>query len=422
MKEQINETMELVNTLDETRTKFTDKFSQEIFDVTYAYGKESIDDCHSRVARDLASVEKEELRDEWTKNFEWLLKDFKFVPGGRILSNAGTGLKGTSYINCFVSGFQGENQDSMLSILDELRRQAMILKSEGGYGINIDVLRPRGGFIEGIGNESPGAVKMLDMWDTQSAVITSGSGRKSNKSKAKIKIRKGAQMVTMSCWHPDIEEYITAKQTPGKLTKFNMSVLITDELMEAVKTNSKWDLEFPDLDWNKEIYNKEWQGDLKEWKSKGYPVVVYKTFANANELWDVIMTSTYNRNEPGVLFIDTINKLNNLYYCEKIRATNPCFTKDTIVSTPNGDFTVEEILANKELYKEIYSYNTITKEVEVDTITDVFLTKENANIIELELEDGGKIKLTPDHRVFTENRGWVEAAQLTIDDVLIKIS
>lgn len=200
MKEQINETMELVNTPIETRTKFTDKFSQEIFDVTYAYGKENIDDCHSRVARDLASVEKEELRDEWTKNFEWLLKDFKFVPGGRILSNAGTGLKGTSYINCFVSGFQGENQDSMLSILDELRRQAMILKSEGGYGINIDVLRPRGGFIDGIGNESPGAVKMLDMWDTQSAVITSGSGRKSNKSKAKIKIRKGAQMVTMSCF------------------------------------------------------------------------------------------------------------------------------------------------------------------------------------------------------------------------------
>lgn len=227
---------------------------------------------------------------------------------------------------------------------------------------------------------------------------------------------------TSNCWHPDIEEYITAKQTPGKLTKFNMSVLITDELMEAVKTNSKWDLEFPDLDWNKEIYNKEWQGDLKEWKGKGYPVVVYKTFNNANELWDVIMTSTYNRNEPGVLFIDTINKLNNLYYCEKIRATNPCFTKDTIVSTPSGDFTVEKMLSNKDKHKEIYSYNTITKEVEIDVITDIFLTKENANIIELELENGEKIKLTPDHRVFTENRGWVEAAQLTTEDILLEIS
>ena len=131
-----------------------------------------------------------------------MLEDFKFVPGGRILSNAGLGLKGTSLINCFVGGFSGEDQDSMEGIMHALRDQALILKSEGGYGFCADVMRPRGGYISGIANESPGAVKMLDMWDTQSTVITAGSGKKSKK--GKVKIRKGAQMVTMSVWHPDI--------------------------------------------------------------------------------------------------------------------------------------------------------------------------------------------------------------------------
>jgi ribonucleoside-diphosphate reductase alpha chain len=165
---------------------------------------------------------------------------------------------------------------------------------------------------------------MLDMWDTQSAVITAGSGRKTKKETGKTKIRKGAQMVTMSVWHPDIEEFITSKQTPGRLTKFNMSILVTDDFMEAVENNQPWNLEFPDFDSVKDVYKKEWDGNIKAWKAKGYPVEVYKTFENANELWELIMQSTYNRNEPGILFVDTMNKLNNLYYCEYISATNPC--------------------------------------------------------------------------------------------------
>jgi ribonucleoside-diphosphate reductase alpha chain len=216
-------------------TKFVDEFSKEIYEQTYRYGLEDINSTFYRIAKDLASVEKDP--DYWTNKFQYLLEDFKFVPGGRIISNAGTGLSGTTYINCFVDGFIGEDQDSMSGIFDALRRQGLILKSEGGYGFCADVMRPRGAFIQGIGNESPGAVRMLDMWDTQSAVITEGSGKKSKKEKSKQKIRKGAQMVTMSCWHPDIEEFITAKQTSGRLTKFNMSVLITDDFMEAVDNN-----------------------------------------------------------------------------------------------------------------------------------------------------------------------------------------
>ena len=179
-------------------TQFVDDFSKEIYEQTYRYGTEDINQTQLRVAKDLASIEKDP--DYWTQQFLWALEDFKFSPGGRITSNAGTGLKGTTYINCFVDGFMGEDQDSMEGILDTLRRQALILKSEGGYGFCADVMRPRGSFINGIGNESPGSVRMLDMWDTQSGVITEGSGNKTKNEKGKVKIRKGAQMVTMSCF------------------------------------------------------------------------------------------------------------------------------------------------------------------------------------------------------------------------------
>lgn len=311
--------------LQKRNTQFTDSFSEEIFNATYKFaGENDINDRHLAVAKDIASVEKAEIQDLWTSRFLDILEDFKFVPGGRITSNAGTGLKGTTYINCFVSGFRGENQDSMESIMDELKRQALILKSEGGYGFCADVMRPRGAYVEGIGGDSPGAVKLLEMWDTQSAVITAGSGIKKQETKGKKKIRKGAQMVTMSVYHPDIEEFITAKQTPGRLTKFNMSVLVSDDFMTAVQNNSAWNLEFPDYELAKEEYKKFWDGDIQNWKSKKLPVRIYKTFENANMLWDLIMKSTYNRNEPGILFVDTINKLNNLYYVEHINATNPC--------------------------------------------------------------------------------------------------
>lgn len=299
---------------------FIDEFSKEIYEQTYKFNDETVGETFERMSKSLASVETD--YDYWVDKFTDLFDDFKFIPGGRIISNAGTGLKGTTFINCFVDGFTGHDQDSMEGILEALKRQALILKSEGGYGFCADTMRPRGSYVSGIGNESPGAVQMLDMWDTQSAVITAGSGRKSKKGKQKI--RKGAQMVTMSCWHPDIEEFIKSKQTPGRLTKFNMSVLVSDEFMDAVENNKSWSLEFPDHDKYPTEYVNEWDGNLKAWKEKGYTTTIFKTYENANELWDLMMTSTYNRNEPGILFYDTINKLNNLYYNEHITATNPC--------------------------------------------------------------------------------------------------
>lgn len=402
-------------------TKFVDAFSEEIYNQTYRYGEENINETHYRVAKDLAIVEKDS--EYWTNKFLYALEDFKFVPGGRITSNAGTGLKGTTYINCFVDGFIGTNQDSMLGILSALQRQALILKSEGGYGFCADTMRPCGAYVNGIGSESPGAVRMLDMWDTQSAVITAGSGTKTKNKKGKQKIRKGAQMVTMSVWHPDIEEYITSKQTPGRLTKFNMSLLVSDDFMDAVKNHKPWDLIFPDYEKNIEAYDNEWDGNIQKWINSGYATVVYKTFEDANELWDLIMKSTYNRNEPGILFSDTMNKMNNLYYCEHISATNPCVIGETLVTTNKGKIRIDELVKRYQKGEKfkVQSYNIETNELEYKDVELAIKTKDNAEVIKLTLENNETITLTPDHKVFTENRGWIEASNLTEDDILLMI-
>jgi len=402
-------------------TQFTNEFSKEVWEQTYKfYTDEDINDSHMRVASDLALAEKEENRDYWTEKFLDVLENFQFVPGGRILSNAGTQLTGTTMINCFCSGFSGEKQDSINSIIDEVRRQALILKSEGGYGFCVDVLRPRGAFIHAIANESPGTVKFLDIWDVMSGVITSGSGKKKSNIKGKDKIRKGAMMVTESCWHPDIEEFITAKQTPGKLTKFNMSVLATDEFMDAVINHLPWRLEFPDYEFlfregRKMEYNQLWDGDLKGWKEKGLPVKIYKEFKDANELWDLIMKSAYNRNEPGILFVDTINRLNNLHYLEHISTTNPCIPGDSLVATDQGLLPFQNLVRKWEAQNVIQCLtNDITSgqswSVHSSNIVKVHRSG-TREVLRVHLSNGMIFEATPDHKVWT-TEGYVPTQDL----------
>lgn len=252
--------------------------------------------------------------------------------------------------NCYVGPRGGYDIDSLDGILTSLRNQAQTLKSEGGWGENFSYIRPRGSFIHGIGVETPGAIKYMEMFDKSSEIITSGSGKKSTNKQAKGKIRKGAMMGVMDVWHPDILEFVTAKQQPGRLTKFNISVNCTDEFMNRVliiteleaelaeaKTRGqevterlvqaeidlldKWDLVFPVTTFEK--YKAEWNGDINLWRMKGYPVNVVNT-TSVKSLWNLIMESTYNRAEPGVLFLDRANKFGPLNYAETIFATNPC--------------------------------------------------------------------------------------------------
>lgn len=304
---------------------FQDGFSQEIWESTYKdHNDTCLSDTFRRVAKDIASAETTpEKQAEWEEKFYDMLSDFKGVSGGRIMSNAGTEWKNTSYMNCFVGPLPNQDLDSINSIFKVLTDQANTLKSEGGWGMDFSFIRPRGSFIGGVGVESPGSVKFMELFDKSSEIVTAGSGKKSTNKKAKGKIRKGAMMATLSVSHPDIVEFITAKQTQGRLSKFNMSVDCSDEFMGLVSKGDKeatWNLEFPDTTYEK--YKAEWNGNLRQWKANGYPVTLYDT-VKVQWLWDLIMQSTYNRAEPGVLFLDRANFFNPLSYGETILSTNP---------------------------------------------------------------------------------------------------
>ncbi len=318
--------------------KFLDDFSKEVWETTFKDHKDNnLDDTLRRVARTVASAEKESEKELWEERFYKILSNFKFTVGGRVYSNAGTEWKGTTWHNCFVGPKPKYDQDSIEGIFNILYTQAKTLKSEGGWGMNFSFIRPRGSFINGIGVESPGSIKYMELFDKSSDIITAGSGKKSTNKKTKGKIRKGAMMGMLFCWHPDIEEFITAKLQEGRLSKFNISVACTDEFMDKLvkidKLKSegkdipeeldKWDLVFPDT--KHEKYKEEWNGNIYKWQVKGYPVNVWKT-VKITDLWDKIMTSTYTRNDPGIFFVDRANYTHCWNYGEnsEIQATNPC--------------------------------------------------------------------------------------------------
>ena len=327
------------------KTQFDNLFSEEIWRDNYKdINDNDITDTIYRIASTMASKEKN--KDYWTEQFFQLLSDFKMTPGGRIISNAGTQWQGTTMFNCYVGTKPDFDQDSIDGIYATLIAQAKTLKSEGGWGMNFSFIRPRGSFIKGIGAESPGAVKFMELFDKSSEIITMGAGKKKKTKQGKEKIRKGAQMGSLDCWHPDIEEFVTAKLTPGRLTKFNISVncvndfmdkIITVEKLKADGANQeeidiadKWDLAFPDTE--NSNFKAEWDGNLALWKEKGYPIIVYKT-VSATELFDMIVNSTYTRNDPGVQFMYLANKTHLWNYGGSksiIKATNPCGEQNLI--------------------------------------------------------------------------------------------
>lgn len=266
--------------------------------------------------------------------------------------------------NCFVGPRENYDIDSLNGILAHLKSQANTLKSEGGWGENFSYIRPRGSFIAGIGVETPGAVKYMELFDKASDIITSGAGKKSTNPKAKGKIRKGAMMGVLDVWHPDIIEFITAKQQPGRLSKFNISVNCSDEFMSRViklkdldKASTEyaeldnWKLIFPDT--AHEEYAKEWDGNIKNWVNKGFPVVVHQE-TSVTMLWNMIMDSTYNRAEPGVLFLDRANYFAPLNYAEYISATNPCGEQ---MLAPGGVCNLGSINATQFINSEFTDFN-----------------------------------------------------------------
>ncbi|MEM7743894.1 MAG: adenosylcobalamin-dependent ribonucleoside-diphosphate reductase [Pseudomonadota bacterium] len=267
-------------------TVFAAPISEQIWDMKYRFKSpegapidQSVEDSWRRVARALASVEAEPA--VWEDRFYKALEGFRYLPAGRILAGAGTE-RSVTLFNCFV---MGTIPDSMGGIFEMLKEAALTMQQGGGIGYDFTTIRPKGAAVHGVGADASGPLSFMDVWDAMCRTIMSAGSRR------------GAMMATMRCDHPDIEDFITAKQDSTRLRMFNLSVLVTDDFMAAVEAEEDWHLTFEGR--------------------------TYKTVP-ARELWNLIMQSTYDYAEPGVIFIDRINAENNLHYAETISATNPC--------------------------------------------------------------------------------------------------
>ena len=267
-------------------TAFAAPIAAQIWDMKYRLKEAdatpvdiTVEDTWRRIARALAAVEKDPA--QWEDRFYGALADFRYLPAGRITAGAGTG-RSVTLFNCFV---MGTIPDSMSGIFDALKEAALTMQQGGGIGYDFSTIRPRGAAVHGVAADASGPLSFMDVWDAMCRTIMSAGSRR------------GAMMATMRCDHPDIEAFIDAKQDAARLRMFNLSVLVTDAFMEAVKADGPWELVF-------------------EGK-------VFHTL-NARDLWNRIMRATYDYAEPGVIFIDRINQMNNLAYAETIAATNPC--------------------------------------------------------------------------------------------------
>ena len=282
----------------------------------------SMDDTYKRVARALADVEAEELREQWNESFLWALRHGA-IPAGRVTSNAGAleHKPATSTINCTVSG---TIRDSMDDILNKVHEAGLTLKAGCGIGYEFSTLRPRGAYVSGAGAYTSGPLSFMDIYDKMCFTVSSAGGRR------------GAQMGTFDIGHPDVLEFIRSKRENGRLRQFNLSLLITDEFMKAVKADGEWKLAFPvgvkefetdrpDLSDGSQFVWREWpNADGYVANEEGLVACkIYKTLP-ARRVWDVIMSSTYDFAEPGFILIDRVNEMNNNWWAEDIRATNPC--------------------------------------------------------------------------------------------------
>ncbi|VAW70493.1 Ribonucleotide reductase of class II (coenzyme B12-dependent) [hydrothermal vent metagenome] len=284
---------------------------------------QDIDETYSRVAKALSDVETtDELKKEWHKKFLWALRHGA-IPAGRIISNAGAQAHkpATSTINCTVSGIIS---DSMDGILEKVHEAGLTLKAGCGIGYEYSTLRPKGGYVSGAGAYTSGPLSFMDIYDKMCFTVSSAGGRR------------GAQMATFDVGHPDVFDFIKAKREDGRLRQFNLSLLITTDFVEAVKADGEWPLAFP-------VTNKECAQDAmdltdaskfiwREWPIKGdymtndagLTACRISRVVPARRLWDSIMASTYDYAEPGFILIDKVNEMNNNWFCENIRATNPC--------------------------------------------------------------------------------------------------
>ncbi|GFO71880.1 ribonucleoside-diphosphate reductase alpha chain [Bathymodiolus japonicus methanotrophic gill symbiont] len=378
----------------------------------------SIDETYQRVATALSRVEKGKAKqDKYYKEFLWALRQ-GVIPAGRIISNAGARehKPATSTINCTVSG---SILDSMDDILGKVHEAGLTLKAGCGIGYEFSTLRPKDAYVSGAGAYTSGPLSFMDIYDKMCFTVSSAGGRR------------GAQMATFDIGHPDVVDFIRAKREDGRLRQFNLSLLITAEFVEAVKEDKPWRLSFP-------VMQKEWDEDnlavaddgLIIWRdlphTEGYventdglvACKVAKTMP-ARRLWDIIMSSTYDYAEPGFILIDKVNEMNNNWFCEDIRATNPCVTADTWVQTENGARQVSSLLGQQ--------INVLVDGKLYQSGKQGFFKTATKKVVKLITKEGFNLRLTADHQVrkvtnqshYKQETQWCAAGDLISGDQVL---
>ncbi|MEK6749843.1 MAG: LAGLIDADG family homing endonuclease [Pseudomonadota bacterium] len=375
----------------------------------------SMDDTYKRVAQALAECETTPAkREEWYEKFLWALRKGA-VPAGRIMSNAGALAykPATSTINCTVSG---SIRDSMDDILGKVHEAGLTLKAGCGIGYEFSTLRPRGAYVSGAGAYTSGPLSFMDIYDKMCFTVSSAGGRR------------GAQMATFDVGHPDVLDFIRAKRESGRLRQFNLSLLITKEFMEAVKHDGDWKLAFPiskkeadadalDLENTEQIVWRDWPVTENYLVNLQGQVAcrVYRTL-KARRVWDMIMTATYDYAEPGFILIDKVNEMNNNWFCETIRATNPCVTADTWVHTAMGPRQVSDLVGQPFVAR--------VDGADHASGAEGFFRTATKPVLRLETTAGYRLRLTHDHRVrrvtkFTRyhtDTEWCAAEELKAGD------
>jgi ribonucleoside-diphosphate reductase alpha chain len=344
---------------------------------------------YRRVATALAAVEKDSIRAKIHDDFVWALENGA-IPAGRIISNAGAEAHkpATSTINCTVSG---SIMDSMDDILLKNHEAGLTLKAGCGIGYEFSTLRPKGAYVAGAGATTSGPMSFMDIFDKMCFTVSSAGGRR------------GAQMATFDVHHPDVFDFIRAKREDGRLRQFNLSLLITDDFIDAVKTDSDWQLSFPIT--RKEVESEQLDlGNRQKYLFREFPIRdgfvtdaqghvacrIYRT-VKARAIWNAIMSSTYDFAEPGFILIDKVNEMNNNWFCENIRATNPCVTQSTWVQTAHGPRQVKDLLG--------HPFQARVDGKDHASGPEGFFKTADKPIVHLKTAEGYNLRLTSDHRV-----------------------